>query len=128
MDFNTFFWSHCFKNKKMIDTEKQENGGETRRKRGCDERRELKEAPINLRSCSRGGSTFGTHWSDEVMNDVMNSVMTECFVGAKIWWFVWWWFRSVRERELFWGRWVSVRDRIIKNGKMINILLNKCVE
>ena len=50
---------------------------------------------INLRSRSRGGSTFGIHWSDEAMNDVMN----ECFVGAKILRFVWWWFGSVRERE-----------------------------
>ena len=91
---------------------------------------------INLCSRSRRGSTFGTHWSDEAMN--------ECFVGAKILRYVWWWFGSVREREScsnFWGRWVwvsvlsdwicerkAVRERIIKNGKRMNILLNKCVE
>ena len=53
--------------------------------------------------------------------------------------FMWWWFGFVRERELFWGKWVlilsdwvcerkAVWERIIKNCKRMNILLNKCVE
>ena len=56
-----------------------------------------------------------------------------------VWVVVVWVCERERERELFYGRWVSVlsdwvcerkavRERIIKNCKRMNILLNKCVE
>ena len=66
----------------------------------------------------------------------MNVVMNECFVRAKILRFVWWWFGCERERVVLGFGFQCfqrvcerkmARERIIKNGKRMNILLNKSV-
>ena len=70
-------------------------------------------------------------------DEAMNGVMNECFAGAKILRFVWWWFGCERERVVLGFGFQCfqrvcerkmARERIIKNGKRMNILLNKCVE
>ena len=86
------------------------------------------DQPSEPTEVTRRWTTWWTAWWTSASSELKSDGL--CGGGLGLW---------ERERELFWGRWVSVlsdwvcerkavRERIIKNCKRMNILLNKCVE